>query len=123
MITLAGEAVYSYREARDATAFVHLSFQEYFAAVALDREVTGFNWARGPSRVHWDWTRETVAMWAGQSGWRETLTFLFELLASKEDWHADLLDAVFGTHFSSLRNASDQHALNRAQLLARLVVN
>ena len=103
-------------------AFVHLSFQEYFAAVALDREVTGFNWARGePSPLGLN--RETVAMWAGQSGWRETLTFLFELLASKEDWHADLLDAVFGAHFSSLRNASDQHALNRAQLLARLVVN
>ena len=28
-------------------AFVHLSFQEYFAAVAMEREVTGRNWAIG----------------------------------------------------------------------------
>ena len=28
-------------------AFIHLSFQEYFAAVALERDVTGIDWARG----------------------------------------------------------------------------
>ena len=103
-------------------AFVHLSFQEYFAAAALDREVTGFNWARGkPTPLGLN--RETLAAWAGESAWRETFTFLFELLASKEDWHADLLDAVFGEHFSNLVDVSDQKTLNRAQLLARLIVN
>ena len=103
-------------------AFVHLSFQEYFAAVALEREVTGIGWARDES-TPLGLNRMTLAEWAGQSIWRETFGFLFELLASKEDWHADLLDAAFGEHFSRLQHASDKPALNLAQLLARLCVN
>ena len=105
--------------------FAHLSFQEYFAAVALEREVTGFNWARG-ERTPLGLKRDDLAEWAGQTVWRETVAFLFELLAPREDWHADLLDAVFGERFSrfaSTTEATDVSDLNRAQLLARLVVN
>ena len=106
-------------------AFVHLSFQEYFAAVALAREVTRLRWARGKaSRLGFD--RATVASWAGESVWRETFTFLFELLASEDedDWHADLLDCVFGEDFSRLGGSeSDEVSLNLGHLLARLVVN
>ena len=106
-------------------AFVHLSFQEYFAAVALAREVTRLRWARGKeSRLGFD--HHTVASWAGESVWRETFTFLFELLASEEedDWHADLLDCVFGESFSRLGGSeSDEVSLNLGHLLARLVVN
>ena len=101
-------------------AFVHLSFQEYFAAVALEREVTGFNWAKGkPTQL--GLTRDVVAKWARQSAWREPFAFVFELLAAKEDWHVDLLNAVFGEGYSRLdEDASDVHL---AQLLARLVSN
>ena len=106
-------------------AFIHLSFQEYFAAVALAREVTRLRWARGKaSRLGFD--HRTVARWAGESVWRETFTFLFELLASEEedDWHADLLDCVFGENFSRLDGSeSDEVSLNLGHLLARLVVN
>lgn len=106
-------------------AFVHLSFQEYFAAVALAREVTRLWWARGKaSRLGFD--RDTVASWAGESVWRETFAFLFELLASEEDddWHADLLDCVFGEDFSRLDGPEpDEVSLNLGHLLARLVVN
>ena len=106
-------------------AFVHLSFQEYFAAVALQREVTRLRWAKGhSSRLGFD--RDTLADWAGQSTWRETLAFLFELLASEEDddWHADLLDCVYGENFSRLNGSeSDEIALNLGYLLARLIVN
>ncbi len=106
-------------------AFVHLSFQEYFAAVALKREVTRFRWAkRNASRLGFD--RATLADWAGQSIWRETFAFLFELLASEEedDWHADLLDCVFGENFSRLTGSgSDEVPLALGHLLARLVVN
>ena len=106
-------------------AFVHLSFQEYFAAVALAREVTRFRWARREaSRLGFD--RDTVANWAGESVWRETFAFLFELLASEDedDWHADLLDCVFGEEFSRLDGSeSDEVSLNLGHLLARLVVN
>ena len=106
-------------------AFVHLSFQEYFAAFALAREVTRLRWARGrESRFGFD--RDAVANWAGYSVWRETFAFLFELLASEEedDWHADLLDCVFGENFSRLDSSESQDVvLNLGRLLARLIVN
>ena len=100
-------------------AFVHLSFQEYFASVAIEREVTGLNWARGePTFLGLE--RKDLAEWAGNSTWRETFVFLVELLASKDDWHADLLDAVFGKDFRLEEKTSDSlHLLNLAQLLAR----
>ncbi len=104
-------------------AFVHLSFQEYFAAVALEREVTGLKWARG-QRTPLELNRDNLADWAGQSTWGETFSFLFELLASKEDWHADLLDTVFGQDFSRLEEkAPNASVMNLARLLARLVSN
>ncbi len=106
-------------------AFVHLSFQEYFAAIALKREVTRLRWARGKqSRLGFD--HRTVARWAGESIWRETFKFLFELLAWEEedDWYADLLDCVFGDNFSRLDGSeSDEVSTNLGQLLAQLVVN
>ena len=104
-------------------AFVHLSFQEYFASVAIEREVTGFNWARGEVTLL-GLERKDLAEWAGNSTWRETFVFLVELLASKDDWHADLLDAVFGKDFRLEEKTSDSlHLLNLAQLLARIAVN
>ncbi len=104
-------------------AFVHLSFQEYFAAVALEREVTGPKWARG-EQTPLGLDHKKLANWAGQSAWGESFSFLFELIASKEDWHADLLDTVFGQKFSRLgKNASDDSTVNLARLLARLAVN
>ena len=106
-------------------AFVHLSFQEYFAAVALKREVTRLRWAKGDrSRLGFD--RDTLAGWAGLSVWRETFSFLFELLASEEDddWHADLLDCVFGKNFSRLDGSeSNEVSVALGHLLARLVMN
>ena len=106
-------------------AFVHLSFQEYFAALALEREVTRLRWAKG-KRSRLGFGRRTVARWAGESVWRETFAFLFELLASEEedDWHADLLDCVFGENFSRLDGSESEYVvLNLGYLLARLIVN
>ena len=104
-------------------AFIHLSFQEYFAAVALERDVTGIDWARG-KRSPLGFVREDLAKWAEQSIWRETFVFLFELLAPKRDWYADLLDCVFGEGFSRLDTPEpDEQTLNLAFLAARLVVN
>ena len=104
-------------------AFVHLSFEENFAAVALKREVTRLRWAKGnASMLGFD--RDTLADWAGQSLWRETFAFLFELLASEEDdddWNADLLDCVFGEEISRLDGSeSDEVLLNLGYLSALL---
>ena len=104
-------------------AFIHLSFQEYFAAVALERDVTGIDWARG-KRSPLGFVRDDLARWAEQSAWRETFVFLFELLAPKRDWYADLLDCAFGEGFSRLDAPKpDERTLNLAFLAARLVVN
>ena len=106
-------------------AFVHLSFQEYFAAFALKREVTRLRWAKGnESRLGFD--RNILGKWAEENVWRETFAFLFELLASEEedDWHADLLDCVFGKDFSRLDGSeSDGVSVALGHLLARLVAN
>ena len=110
-------------------AFVHLSFQEYFAAVALAREVTRIRWVKnGKSRL--GFSRDTLKEWAGKSVWRETFSFVFELLTSQDedDWHEDLLKCVFGDKFKrlSVSNPLERHHeryLNLGRLLARLVVN
>ena len=104
-------------------AFVHLSFQEYFAAAALEREVTGLSWAKGQeSALGFD--ADTLRHWAGQSVWRETFVFLFEMLASKDDWHSDLLGCLFGEHFSRLETQKpDESIENTALLLVKLLLN
>ena len=108
----------------DRYAFIHLSFQEYFAAVAIEREVTGIRWARdhqSPLGLE----PRIVSEWGKRSAWRETMVFLFELLSTKEDWHADLMGCVFGDDFArtQCRSLEEEEALNLARLLARLVVN
>ena len=107
----------------DLYAFRHLSFQEYFAAVALAIEVTGFSWAKdGRSSLGFD--RTDLAGWARQRSWLETFCFLFEMLADKPEWHGELAKCVFGAKFSCLpeMEISDE-AFNLGHLAARLVVN
>lgn len=103
-------------------AFVHLSFQEYFAAVALEGEVTGIKWARDEKTLL-GVRRSNIAEWASKSPWFETFSFLFELLASKRDWHTDLLNAAFGEGFSRLNIRKRGTEINLTKLLTRLVVN
>lgn len=110
-------------------AFVHLSFQEYFAAVALAREVTRLQWAIGKtSRL--EFRADTLAKWAGRNVWREVFSFAFELLASREesDWHTNLLTCVFGKGYSKLATAArkeenEDKFLILGSLLAQLVMN
>ena len=105
-------------------AFIHLSFQEYFAAVAMEREVTSIDWARD-AKSPLGLERRSVSALAMRSVWRETLVFLFELLSTKEDWHGDLLACVFGEDWDDFasRGLKEEEALNLAFLLGRLAVN
>ena len=105
----------------DRYAFIHLSFQEYFAAVAIEREVTSMGWALNKVTVLGVDTR-TVARWARDSVWRETFAFLFERLSDKNDWHDELQKRVFGDGLSELKAVRDG-GLNLGVLLARLVIN
>ena len=110
----------------DRYAFVHLSFQEYFAAVAIEQEVTSLSWAKGEtSRLGLE--RQSLKRLAYQNGWFETFSFLFELLSSRGDWHQELLDVVFGKKFSTVGRkvkwASNEKVLNASRLLTRLISN
>ena len=99
-------------------AFINLSFQEYFAARALKREVTTPTWIRkGPSPIGFQ--RGSFVDWGRNTAWTETLVFLFEMLSPDEDWYDDLQALVFGDGFSSLcKNERRGYGLNT--LLSRL---
>ena len=107
----------------DQYAFSHLSFQEYFAAVALEDEVTGFKWAK-EGRSSLGFSHTDVAAWARQPTWLEIFCFLFEMLADRPAWHNELLSCVFGEEFSFVfeTDAGDE-LFNLGHLAARLAVN
>ena len=99
-------------------AFIHLSFQEYFAAHALRREVTTPTWIRkGTSPLGFE--RELLAQWGRSDAWTETLVFLFEMLSADEDWYDDLRVLVFGDHFAKLCS-SDSMVYHLNVLLSRV---
>ena len=107
----------------DLYAFRHLSFQEYFAAVALAIEVTGFSWAK-EGRSSLGFNRTDLAGWARQRSWLETFCFLFEMLADKPEWHSELAKCVFGGDFCSLpKLEAGDEAFNLGHLASRLLVN
>lgn len=122
-------------------AFVHLSFQDYFAALAMQQEVTGPSWARG-KRSRLGLSRKSLSVLVQQASWFETFAFLFELLADRPDWHSELLDVVFDWMPEDSRSTGDScpvlqrdggmekenaeeenDPLTLARLLVRLVTN
>ena len=98
--------------------FIHLSFQEYFAAHALKREITTPRWIRdgeSPLGIQSD----SLSDWGSKSAWTETFVFLFEILSSEEDWHDDLRDRIFGKNFSHFWKTTNL-AYQLSVLLSRL---
>lgn len=71
---------------QDQYAFMHLSFQEYFAAVWLEEELLS------PSS---DKLFSQLKQWVDESQWRETFILLFERLASRRGWSDHLFKQVF----------------------------
>lgn len=65
-------------------AFIHLSFQEYFAALYLSELIISPEWtAEGHSDINPSIDRDFLRNIANQPQWTETLVFLFEICASK----------------------------------------
>lgn len=107
----------------DRYSFSHLSLQEYFAAAALEGEVTGFKWAK-EGRSSLGFSRADVAAWARQPTWLETFRHLFELLAGRPEWHGELLNCVFGDDFAVFyEEDADESLFHLGHLAAHLVAN
>ncbi len=65
-------------------AFIHLSFQEYFAALYLSEIIISPEWAaEGLSEINPAIDRVFLRNIANQTHWAETLVLLFEICASK----------------------------------------
>jgi internalin A len=91
----------------DQYAFLHLSFQEYFAALHIQEQIENPDWLDWQSsgaevnglfdeRV----SKGALYLWAGQATWQEAMVFLFELCAQKSGWVRRLLSWCFETALS-----------------------
>ena len=91
-------------------AFAHLSFQEYFAACYLAEQLRSPFWPRTgrtpDARIH-----QGLRSFADDVLWRETLIFLFEIVADEPGWSEAVADAIFGTEFKELAERWDATVL------------
>ena len=101
-------------------AFMHLSFQEYFAAQFLSEQVTSPGWLKRRQAAHGT-DPESLARLAQAPLWRETLIFLFELLANRPGWPEELAEALFGPDFG--RIGDDEPSYEAGVLLAHLAAD
>ncbi|MBB5019927.1 internalin A [Chitinivorax tropicus] len=120
----------------DQFAFLHLTFQEYFAAVFIREQVQHPHFFAS-RRQAGEVTTKSLQGWASQQLWREVLVFLFELFSQEASWANALLIELFGEQFKVIqtyldkrskqkspgwpKNARDMHQM--AWLLERLVIN
>jgi len=114
-------------------AFLHLSFQEYFAALYIGELLTDPDWViaqrdnsaylEGDNRV----TAHGLKAWSNDARWQETLVFCFEGFAHSPKEARRLAEWIYGKNFT----APFQHAdifeestdnLNE-KLLARILVD
>ena len=105
----------------DRFAFTHLSFQEYFAACHLVARVVNPAFLLPASQ-------EEIRAYAAAAVWRESMLFLFELLAIEpkdRPWLSCLSDALFGKGFAAIGPRKRDHPVTAglAALLARLAVD
>lgn len=100
-------------------AFVHLSFQEYFCACFLADRIVSPAFVKNGESKDGLVSRDLLRQWGGESVWRETLVFLFELLSAERD--ADWMDDLVDTLFESKPDTGFDE--NRATLAARALAD
>lgn len=108
-------------DGRGQFAFVHLSFQEYFAAVRLAEQVQRPRFLdRGdqmsPPRP------SDFPEFSQREVWRETLYFLAEMFGSREGWPHELLSLLFGENLHVVESNREQEKSKAAALLLAVLV-
>jgi internalin A len=88
-------------------AFMHLSFQEYFAAGYLAEQILSPRWLDGKAGALGA-RQEDLHGYLVQVQWRETLILLFEMLAERTGWGDELADCLFGMEFHGLSKDSPE---------------
>lgn len=85
-------------------AFVHLSFQEFYAAHYLADRITSPQWLRESLQqtvINTGDTHKvssgTLKAWVHSEAWRETFLLLFEILSTREGWSDEILNLLFGS--------------------------
>jgi len=118
-------------------AFVHLSFQEYFAALYLTEYLADVDWvlAQREENSEWEGDRRVSAAhlrsWAKDIRWQETLVFCFESFAHQPKDAKRLAGWLFGEDYQDFVSAHQPTEMPfetpeqapRAELLARILTN
>ncbi len=109
-------------------AFVHLSFQEFFAAHYLSEWIATRDWQRESLRYEVSENALPLPVrasalkdYSGSIAWRETLFLLFETLSEKLQGAVDLHEVVFAQYIemtSDLSSADDSRIKDVGDLLA-----
>jgi hypothetical protein len=107
-------------------AFIHLSFQEYFAALYLSELIISPEWAaEGHSEINPSIDRDFLRNIANQTQWAETLVFLFEICANKYPrWTKTLFRDCFyhGNELLGINNLDKPEEQSKLLPAARLLV-
>lgn len=103
----------------DQFAFMHLSFQEYFAACFIKDRLASY--AR-VGRTTPGCGPDDLARYANQQVWQETLIFLFELSAEETDGALWLLNMIYGPQLASL-DELESDRFQAVSLLAQLTID
>ena len=96
-------------------AFVHLTFQEYFAALYLKDQICSPRFARLQIATDERISADALFGWSGEPLWHEAILFLHELVSNEPEWAKDLEEWTFGPR-AALTADEDQSAWFRLDL-------
>ncbi|GHA78735.1 NACHT domain-containing protein [Cognatilysobacter bugurensis] len=107
-------------------AFLHLSFQEYFAALYIRQQLMVPGWTSGEAEETEFDNRVSVgglSEWPGSPAWHQCLVFLFELMAGEKSWPKALVKLCFPSGWATLSEELSDSEVTRVVTRARLFLD